>query len=1395
MENTRSTIEEHCSNEDSDCFRDSYATSLPYRRPQKLNMRKENLLYKFEEEYEIEKPELIQVYLRLKPSDTLNAAYEIRSDKCLVTSMDTATIGHGRRTQQIVKKVYTFSHIFGSDSHQKEIFETVVKTNLQKLSEGHNYTLLTYGASGSGKTYTLMGTKAAPGLIPRSLEYLFHIVEASQSPYYRPCDNGAEKLNTVQLYQELMWVEKLRQVSAPARKKYRRMSANLTAEFSASTLNLSNRVRYYIWVSFIEIYNEVIYDLLVPPESRTKLYIMSDSNGQEYVKGAKQAFVRSGEEAHDVLVAGRHNLRVASTGVNAQSSRSHCIFTITMITETVEGVQISRMRLCDLAGSERANRTHNKGARMAESGAINSSLHVLERCLRTLRKNQKQRQPENGFVPYRQSKLTRLLCSGLSGLMRRSLRVGGNSESGVGLCAGVQARASEINNTVIESTLESTGSHLQDTIGLDEVEKLRSDNERLYFELAQRESESKELRALLERRRLESAELMQRLVKEAKDMTHEYHVAVADSLKQRHAEEMDSIKQKTAAKVKQLASENAQPLTENARLREQLAVEKEARMIDFEELQYLRSLIEEADQEKQSSRTTPKPKDYELMLSESEKDDSNNCSEDDEPLQNTTSQCLAEEKIHRFTGDDIGDADSRMSSDSVASVSGNEDIIDLDSDGDITHSNAVNRSGVAGETDHIDDLNTEDVTNVSCIEDVKVSPNKDDESVSNADRNENSSLPEATNARRSSKQTCSGKETVEKNSVLPSESVTMILNRDIINRPPERLQTEFENSTVIKTADLLDNKNACLVTSDQWKQCFKTSNMENERENKSDDCGFETTVDVQCENANNIAINDDGNETLDHFRQKGITNNDIHKSLIQTRKESLDDIERESDNSKGKDEMIKDYNDGCNLRHAENGKVENLDTLAFITYNIELLTTESISITNVNADTIFENRHTTSPETTKNVETFDVGKSDDSCNIRCTILNSSLAQFERFESVVNEGKNREDVDNFVMDFKESHTSKEKKTYFDNLDSDNNPQFKMVPEADFAEKIFVQSSTTEETNVHNSSNSAEIKIFRNNISESKNHFFLKPKSISCLNKHDSVDIFEEVGSPLVKCEIVTREVEGKKEKGKAEEKTKPKFDTLEDQPEITTAGPLLKNNIDTEEVSISFTKRNTAGNNTTEEFENLYRDVSNSNISEFNALMTHENIDIEDKDDKVNTNNEVMTTVNAGKDNDVGDVKSNGLETTLDLGEAKAEEDTKLVTYNLREKSRQNTHNAPKYNLRLRRQKNLKFEVEPEDPNKLQDIANLQRQFSDVTLDIPAEVKPAQDITFLDEELREKENYPLETQSCPQKSITRSRRKLYTPREPLEDSFAAGESDERVKILRPSYHKGRARRRL
>ncbi|MEE6479938.1 hypothetical protein FKM82_012414 [Ascaphus truei] len=169
-----------------------------------------------------------------------------------------------------------------------------------------------------------------------------------------------------------------------------------------------------IWVSYFEIYNEFLYDLLEPISSgpnrkRTTLRLCEDRNGNPYVKDLNWINVHNADEAWKVLKVGRKNQSFASTHLNQNSSRSHSIFSIRIL--HLQGgndvtPKISELSFCDLAGSERC-KDQRSGDRFKEATNINTSLHTLGRCITTLRQNQQQKLRQN-MVPFRDSKLTRV---------------------------------------------------------------------------------------------------------------------------------------------------------------------------------------------------------------------------------------------------------------------------------------------------------------------------------------------------------------------------------------------------------------------------------------------------------------------------------------------------------------------------------------------------------------------------------------------------------------------------------------------------------------------------------------------------------------------------------------------------------------------------------------------------------------------------------------------------------------------------------------------------------------------------------------------------------------------------------------------------------------------------
>nr|XP_006631809.2 PREDICTED: kinesin-like protein KIF20A [Lepisosteus oculatus] len=190
-------------------------------------------------------------------------------------------------------------------------------------------------------------------------------------------------------------------------------------------------VRYSIWVSFFEIYNEFLYDLLnTPPgqlRKRATLRLCDDRHGNPYVKDLTWVNVRSAEEAWRVLQVGRRNQSFASTHLNQTSSRSHSIFSIRILhinpdAPDGQGARISELSLCDLAGSERC-KEQRCGERMKEANNINTSLHTLGRCIAALRHNQAHRSKPPKVVPFRDSKLTRVFQSFFCGRGRSCMIV------------------------------------------------------------------------------------------------------------------------------------------------------------------------------------------------------------------------------------------------------------------------------------------------------------------------------------------------------------------------------------------------------------------------------------------------------------------------------------------------------------------------------------------------------------------------------------------------------------------------------------------------------------------------------------------------------------------------------------------------------------------------------------------------------------------------------------------------------------------------------------------------------------------------------------------------------------------------------------------------------------
>uniref|UniRef100_A0A6Q2X000 Kinesin motor domain-containing protein n=1 Tax=Esox lucius TaxID=8010 RepID=A0A6Q2X000_ESOLU len=305
----------------------------------------------------------IKVFVRVRPL-TKGTGLTTDGDKgqCLtVTSTNTILLNSKPEPRPFI-----YDHVADMETSQDSVFSIVAKNIVESCVNGYNGTIFAYGQTGSGKTFTMLGpsdsdnfTDDLRGVIPRSFEYLFYLI-------------------------------------------------NREVERSGNTKS------FLCKCSFIEIYNEQIYDLL--DSASASLFLRENIKKGVFVEGAVEKFVTSAAEAYQVLSMGWRNRRVASTSMNRESSRSHAVFTMTLeskeTAKEVVNIRMSQLNLVDLAGSERQRDTHTEGTRLKEASSINLSLMCLGQVIMALVdvSNGKSR-----HICYRDSKLTFLLRDSLGG--------------------------------------------------------------------------------------------------------------------------------------------------------------------------------------------------------------------------------------------------------------------------------------------------------------------------------------------------------------------------------------------------------------------------------------------------------------------------------------------------------------------------------------------------------------------------------------------------------------------------------------------------------------------------------------------------------------------------------------------------------------------------------------------------------------------------------------------------------------------------------------------------------------------------------------------------------------------------------------------------------------------
>uniref|UniRef100_A0A665U936 Kinesin-like protein n=1 Tax=Echeneis naucrates TaxID=173247 RepID=A0A665U936_ECHNA len=372
----------------------------------------------------------VGVYCRVRPLG-------VEDEECCIEVISSTTIQlHApegfktNRNGECKETQYSFKKVFGVSVSQMELFDYVAKPLVDDLIHGKNGLLFTYGVTGSGKTFTMTGSPGQGGLLPRSLDMIFNSIGPYQAKRYvfkTDEKNGMDVQSEVDALLERQRRENnlpVPKTTSSRQKLDPEIADMINPEEAYKADSVDEDSSYSIFVSYIEIYNNYIYDLLeetqedaIKPKPPQSKILREDQNHNMYVAGCMEVEVKSAEEAFQIFWRGQKKRKIANTRLNRESSRSHSVFIIKLaqapldadgdnILQDKSQVTVSQLCLVDLAGSERTGRTGAEGTRIREAGNINQSLLNLRTCIEILRENQMC--GTNKMVPYRDSKVTHL---------------------------------------------------------------------------------------------------------------------------------------------------------------------------------------------------------------------------------------------------------------------------------------------------------------------------------------------------------------------------------------------------------------------------------------------------------------------------------------------------------------------------------------------------------------------------------------------------------------------------------------------------------------------------------------------------------------------------------------------------------------------------------------------------------------------------------------------------------------------------------------------------------------------------------------------------------------------------------------------------------------------------
>ncbi|XP_052279055.1 kinesin-like protein KIF3A [Dreissena polymorpha] len=487
-----------------------------------------------------------------------------------VVNVDTVrknvTVNHKESSRGEPPKTYSFDNVYAPDAKQVDIYNETARPIVDFVLEGYNGTIFAYGQTGTGKTFTMEGVRAVPelrGVIPNSFAHIFgHIAKAEGD------------------------------------------------------------ARFLVRVSYLEIYNEDVRDLLGKDQNQ-RLEVKERPDIGVYVKDLSSFVVNNADDMDRIMTLGNKNRMTGATNMNLHSSRSHAIFTVTIecSDKGLDGeqhIRAGKLHLVDLAGSERQAKTGATGQRLKEATKINLSLSTLGNVISALVDG------KSSHIPYRNSKLTRLLQDSLGGNSKTTMiaNVGPadyNYDETISTLRYAN-RAKNIQNKAkinedpkdallrqFQKEIEELRKQLEDGVTDDEGSE-ESEEEVMENGVKVRRKKKKTKKAHISKEKMleiqSKIDADRRKLLEQKDMAEEEKNKVQEDLELKEAElkkyqdEQDALAQKLAAIEKKIivGGENLlEKAEEQERLLEESAVELADRKAKEEKL---RKQLEEKEQER-----------------------------------------------------------------------------------------------------------------------------------------------------------------------------------------------------------------------------------------------------------------------------------------------------------------------------------------------------------------------------------------------------------------------------------------------------------------------------------------------------------------------------------------------------------------------------------------------------------------------------------------------------------------------------------------------------------------------------------------------------------------------------------------------------------------------------